>query len=271
MGSGIKFISEVLNQKGAPALYEDIIDNRPAATFEGRLFFATDVVSGDTIFRDNGDGTWSALAGNGGGGGITTATNGLSIYDDTAVGLGGTLTQPETIINGNTFLFRTTNSYDNQQGFYLNFDGEIYTFGIEENNNGDAAYTSYSSNNIFTQIYDDTTSASITINHGAGDYYITREYDYYDGNLTSYNILFANYLETNLRHSLTFVDDEENTFVVDGRIRIICDEQQLVHYNLLNIPVYADSAAALAAGLIVGDLYRHDNILEAGDQLRIVH
>ena len=84
MGSGIKFISQVLNQKGAPALYEDIIDNRPAATFEGRLFFATDVTNGDTIFRDNGDGTWSALAGNGGGGGpfingVTDLTGGVGL------------------------------------------------------------------------------------------------------------------------------------------------------------------------------------------------
>lgn len=197
----------------------------------------------------------AANAGGGGGGGITEATNGLTISDDIAVGLGSSLTQPETVIEGNTFLWRTT-SQDNQQGFYLNFGGEIYSFGIEQNNDGDAAYTTYTSNNIFTQIYNNNSLGSITINHGANDYFITREYDYYDGNLTSYNILLANYFETNLRHSLTFVDDEENTIVVDGRIRIICDEQQLVHYNLLNCLAYANNEAALEAGLIVGDIYR---------------
>jgi len=198
------------------------------------------------------------------GGGIIEGTNGLTTYDDVALGLGGQLTQAETIIEGDTKLLRTT-SGDYQQGFSLDFDGEIYQFGINENSGGDTAYTSYSSNNIFTQIYNDNSLGSISINHTVGNYYITREYDYYEGNLTSYNILLANQSETNLRHSLTFVDDEENTIVVDGRIRIICDEQQLVHYNLLNIPVYADNAAALAAGLNVGDIYR------TGDNLKIVN
>lgn len=42
-------------------------------------------------------------------------------------------------------------------------------------------------------------------------------------------------------------------------------------YNFANMPSYADNAAALAAGLVVGDLYRHDGLLESQDQLRIVH
>ena len=42
-------------------------------------------------------------------------------------------------------------------------------------------------------------------------------------------------------------------------------------YNFNNIPVYVDNAAALLGGLVIGDIYRHDNPLEAGDQLRIVH
>jgi len=42
-------------------------------------------------------------------------------------------------------------------------------------------------------------------------------------------------------------------------------------YNYNNMPSYADNSAALAAGLVVGDLYRHDGLLESQDQLRIVH
>lgn len=170
MGSGIKFISQVLNQKGAPALYEDIIDNRPAATFEGRLFFATDVVSGDTIFRDNGDGTWSALAGNGGGGG--TFINGVTDLTG-GVGLGGSLDQDTEILldarsfkftyNGDCLLldpvndlyyFGKGNALDagcgihiteniiytqystNQKGFYLAFAANFYSLGdYGESNN----------------------------------------------------------------------------------------------------------------------------------------
>ena len=100
MAAGIKYTSQVLNQRGAPALFEDILTNRPAATFEGRLFFATDVVSGDTIFRDNGDGTWTALAGNGGGGGVTGAFNGCQEQAN-EIGLGGQLSEATEIINDN--------------------------------------------------------------------------------------------------------------------------------------------------------------------------
>ena len=119
--SGIRYFSEVLNQKGAPALYEDLIDNIPAATFEGRLFFATDVTSGETIFRDNGDGTWSALAGNAGVGpfinGVTDLIGG--------VGLGGSLDQnTEILLDAQIFKF----TYD---GDCLLLDpvNDLYYFG----------------------------------------------------------------------------------------------------------------------------------------------
>ena len=43
-------------------------------------------------------------------------------------------------------------------------------------------------------------------------------------------------------------------------------------YNFANVPAYTDNAAALAAGLIIGDIYRHEaGGLESADQLRIVH
>ena len=184
MGSGIKFISQVLNQKGAPALYEDIIDNRPAATFEGRLFFVTDVTNGDTIFRDNGDGTWSALAGNGGGG-TAEATNGLTVYDGTAVGLGGTLSQPTTIIYGDTRVWQTDSS-GYTQGFDLNFDGEIYQFGILSNVNDRVLYTRFENANIITLAADENSLYELQVTHSEFNYYLTYTFDYYDGNTYSF-------------------------------------------------------------------------------------
>ena len=220
----------------------------------------------DKFYATEDKATLVAAANAGGGGGITEATNGLTIYDDIAVGLGGQLTQEETIIDSNGKVWLTKAVNDNQQGFNLNFDSEVYQFGVIEKDDLHS-YIEFGDSYINNIVSDNSTSATININHTSGDYYITREYDYYDGNLTSYNILFANYFQTNLRHSLTFVDDEENTIVVDGRIRIICDEQQLVHYNLLNCPSYADNTAAIEAGLIAGDIYRGS----AGDTLNIVH
>lgn len=43
------------------------------------------------------------------------------------------------------------------------------------------------------------------------------------------------------------------------------------NYNVANIRAFTDNADALAGGLSVGDLYRHDGALESADQLRIVH
>jgi len=160
MGSGIKFISQVLNQKGAPALYEDIIDNRPAATFEGRLFFATDVVSGDTIFRDNGDGTWSALAGNGGGG--ANFINGVTNLG-AGVGLGGSLDQDtEILLDAQSFKFTYNGDcllLDPVNDLYYFGKGNALDAGCGTHTTATTIYTQYSFYPIgieldfFNQIY----------------------------------------------------------------------------------------------------------------------
>lgn len=62
--ANIRYIANVLNQKGAPAIFEDTAANRPAAGFTGRIFISTDTF---VIQRDNGT-TWDSL---GGGGSIT--------------------------------------------------------------------------------------------------------------------------------------------------------------------------------------------------------
>jgi len=63
--ANIRYIANVLNQKGAPAIFEDTLANRPAAGYIGRIFISTDTF---VIQRDNGT-TWDSLGG--GGGGIT--------------------------------------------------------------------------------------------------------------------------------------------------------------------------------------------------------
>jgi len=63
--ANIRYIANVLNQKGAPAIFEDTLANRPSAGYIGRIFISTDTF---VIQRDNGT-TWDSLGG--GGGGIT--------------------------------------------------------------------------------------------------------------------------------------------------------------------------------------------------------
>jgi hypothetical protein len=62
--ANIRYIANVLNQKGAPAIFEDTFANRPTAGYTGRIFISTDTF---VIQRDNGTG-WDSL---GGGGGIS--------------------------------------------------------------------------------------------------------------------------------------------------------------------------------------------------------
>lgn len=274
MGSGIKFISQVLNQKGAPALYEDIIDNRPAATFEGRLFFATDVVSGDTIFRDNGDGTWSALAGNAGGGG--TFINGITNLG-AGVGLGGSLDQNTEILldaqsfkftyNGDCLLldpvndlyyFGKGNALDvgcgihiaatnietqyltNQIGLILNFASKIYQFGDYNNvNNGTSLIISDNSRRIST-------------NYGGNGIGLDLDFD---------NVVYK-LGDSNFQNNGTYLN-------VNDDVRRIYFISSSGFYNFGNIPVYANNAAAITAGLHVGDIYRSST--GGGDTLHIVH
>jgi hypothetical protein len=63
MSAGIEIYNYVSNQKGSPALYSDVLANRPAAGFIGRLFISTDTFE---IYRDNGT-TWDLISSGGGG------------------------------------------------------------------------------------------------------------------------------------------------------------------------------------------------------------
>jgi hypothetical protein len=80
MSAGIEIYNYVSNQKGTPALYSDILANRPAAGFLGRLFISTDTLE---IYRDTGT-AWALISGGGGGS--------VNIYNSD-----GTLTAARTV------------------------------------------------------------------------------------------------------------------------------------------------------------------------------
>jgi len=80
MSAGIEIYNYVSNQKGTPALYSDILANRPAAGFLGRLFISTDTLE---IYRDTGT-AWALISGGGGGS--------VNIYNSN-----GTLTAARTV------------------------------------------------------------------------------------------------------------------------------------------------------------------------------
>jgi hypothetical protein len=280
--SGIRYFSEVLNQKGAPALYEDTIDNIPAATFEGRLFFATDVVSGDTIFRDNGDGTWSALAGNAGGGGpfingVTDLTGG--------VGLGGSLDQNTEILlnglsfkltnNGDNFLIDTVNDLyyfgkggaldvgcgihitensiytqylTNEIGLQLDFANQIYQFG-DFNNNNTGTFLKINDNNLSIRTYFGNNEIGLSLNYDNSFYW-----------LGDYNAINNNthiFVDEGNAIVLLFGGSNNNTNIqIEDNVARINFESNTGSYNFANVPNYANNATAILAGLSVGDIYR---------------
>jgi len=62
--AGFKFANNVLNQKGSPALFSDVIAGIPEPGFTGRIFVSTDT---HELYRDNGS-DWDLIGGGGGGG-----------------------------------------------------------------------------------------------------------------------------------------------------------------------------------------------------------
>lgn len=78
----------ILNQKGAPAVYEDTAANRPDAGQSGRLFIATDT---KILQRDNGT-SYDTIGDNS----LLGANNGLTLNGND-VELGGTLTKNTSI------------------------------------------------------------------------------------------------------------------------------------------------------------------------------
>jgi len=201
------------------------------------------------------------------GGGISLATNGLSIYDDVALGLGGTLTQEETIINGNTFLWRTASLNDNTQGFNLNFDSQVYSFGVIENEELHS-YIEFGDSYIQNVVSDDNNATYLTQFQSIDEFYldigvIVGEQIY------NWNPFVATQSYTYIRHNNTdFESEAYNT--IQGQFKITANAENFtLHYNFINIPAYANNAAALAANLVVGDIYR--GTTGGGDTLHIVH
>jgi hypothetical protein len=90
MSWGINIENDVLNQKGSPAIFSDVLANRPAAGYAGRLFIGTDNL---IIYRDTGS-AWVAISG----GGVIGADNGTTLNSG-VVELGGNLIK-NTAIGG---------------------------------------------------------------------------------------------------------------------------------------------------------------------------
>jgi len=142
--------------------------------------------------------------------------------------------------NVSYFINTANNPNIDAQGFYLEFLTGRYVFGdVSRNLSGQTL--EINSNDGSTYFKSGSDQNGLALNFADDNYYF--------GNLIS----LTSYINVNASSNKIF-------FVsTDGL------------YNIANIPSYTDNAQALSAGLVVGDLYRHNGSSESADQLRIVH
>jgi len=126
----------ILNQKGSPAIYQDVFANRPSAGFTGRLFVSTDT---DELYRDNGTG-WDLI---GGGGGGSVNVDGISIRGAGTLanpyftGLDNVLEKAQALTASRTFKFNNQNVdfTDNKQTRFITKTGAVNVFEINDASN----------------------------------------------------------------------------------------------------------------------------------------
>ena len=123
--------NSVLNQKNAPAIYEDIFANRPAAGFNGRIFISIDT---SQIFIDNGS-SWVLIANTGIGstGNLQVVTsNGNTTSSGISITAGGlaTNTAQITFLNQTGGVLFTDGSGNLQQDTNFNWDNTNNYLGI---------------------------------------------------------------------------------------------------------------------------------------------
>jgi hypothetical protein len=121
----------VLNQKNAPAIYEDIFANRPSAGFSGRIFISTDT---SQIFVDNGT-SWVLIANTGIGstGNLqVVTTNGNTTSAGIVITAGGLTTNAITqaSLTSGSVLFATSGGTISQDNTNLFWDNTNKWLGI---------------------------------------------------------------------------------------------------------------------------------------------
>lgn len=110
----------IINQSKSPAIYADVLANRPPAGVAGRLFIATDTLN---IYRDTGS-LWALLSGAVINGGL----NYLAVFNST-----NTISRSRIYDDGVTFLINSTSSF--HPGSAIEAWGSGYETGFGAVNN----------------------------------------------------------------------------------------------------------------------------------------
>jgi len=282
MSSGSEFISNVSNRHEAPAIMtgNEVSFPKPANPGAYGVIYVNNLTGEAFIYTRTG---WIPFAG-GGGGGVTSADNGLYIFDANTVRLGtnplveattidlagfllsigndgnaALVLQPSTGISRlGAFGATTNNTYitvdDTIQAIKLNVDnaGGAFTKGIALDGVNDS-YKFGNTNNVAFEIKGGISNTLKT---------------FWTGNLLGLSFDF------NI-HTYVFGDVEGT--IADTRITINAPTDNITFtsgmgfYNFINVPTYADNTAAIAGGLTVGNIYQLGGTLGSASVLAIVY
>jgi hypothetical protein len=247
-------------------LLANTLANRPTQAAEGTIFIDVDTL---IMYRYNSFvefPDWQIIGG--GGSAFTGANNGLNI-DYGPVELGGELTKSTTIdISDYNF------NFNDGQGWNFNMVTGQMLLGLTEDEDGNNRYIEINQSYIRNFVLQSDDYSYVNIEQGYSYYniFINQNYPEFDTS-NEYAALEINYNNSTKLNLFYFDNNTGDTYYSEFTLSntMGAEGNFLVRYNFSNIPVFTDNADAIANGLQVGDLYRHDNPLEAGDQLRIVH
>jgi hypothetical protein len=198
----------VLNQKNAPAIYEDIYANRPAAGFSGRIFISTDT---SEIFVDNGT-SWILIANSGIGSTGTlqvVTTNGNTTNTGITITAGGLTTNAITqaSLTSGSVIFSGTGGLLSQDNTNIYWDNTLKRLGIGPTGGPTATLDIHSTDAVMIQLNNTTTADSkiAFLNAGIGKWRI--------GNLYSSGAnTFHIYNNTTAGNALTITAANVTTF-----------------------------------------------------------
>ena len=283
MSSGSEFISNVSNRHEAPAIMtgNEVTFPKPANPGAYGVIYVNNLTGEAFIYTRTG---WIPFAG-GGGGGLTAANNGLYVSDgntvrlgtnplleDTTIDLAGFLLSmgndgnaaivltPATGISrlGAFGLLTTNNTYitvdDTIRAIKLNVDsaGGAFTQGIALDGVNDS-YKFGNTNTLALEIIGGITNKFEIFATGVG-FGISVDANTNDVLLGDYNFInsFTNIQIRNSTEVISFISNQG-------------------FYYFQNVPTYASNTAALAGGLVAGNIYQLGATLGAASLLAIVY
>lgn len=125
----VEIHNQVTNQNGSPAIYSDVIANRPIPGIPGRLFVSTDTL---VIYRDTGS-VW-VLIGGGGGGGVASVNGNEGILVINADPANPVVRLGSPIMNDPLIQIDTQRFIAVNNNGFLQF-GDFSTFGMQISQN----------------------------------------------------------------------------------------------------------------------------------------